>query len=105
MCYFLNHGYHDGYQDWNLSTANTKRYYYTPVFIDLIDNHNQGNNNSTCPNDNISGYTIKLIQDSILPGVFNSYELKTRLYNHRQRGESNTDIDNLLFLYQSSNGF
>ena len=103
--YFSNLGYHDGYQDWNLSTANTNRYYYTPVFIDLIDNHNQSISNSTCPNDNISSYTIKLIQDSILPGVFNSNELKNRLYNHRQRGESNTDIDNLLLLYQSTNGF
>ena len=103
--YFSNLGYFYGYQDWSLSTVTTNRYFYTPVFIDLIDNYNQSIYNSTCPNDNISGYTIKLIQDSILPGVFNSSELKTRLYNHRQRGESNTDIDNLLFQYQSTNGF
>lgn len=41
--------------------------FYTPIFIDLLDDFNQNNTSPSNPIDNISGFTIKQIED-ILSG-------------------------------------
>lgn len=103
--YFGSNGYHDGFQDWNASLASEDRFPYTPVFIDMIDNYNQGQYNGTRPYDIISHYSLKEIQDSILPGVNRLNALRDTLYNHKLHGETNTAIDSLLSKYSGTTFF
>lgn len=96
-------GYANGFQDW---TSNTPQelHYYTPIFIDLIDNYNQHNGNSSYCNDNISGYTLKEIQDNVIDkDITNQASLYIWLYlsigNHGQP----VDVYNLVSFYDNNN--
>ncbi len=57
-------------QTYQYKWPNTNNIEYTPIFVDLVDEYNQGLNNPNLPNDMVSGYTMKFINDIILP---NSY--------------------------------
>ncbi|MFP4242602.1 MAG: hypothetical protein ACLFQB_12190 [Chitinispirillaceae bacterium] len=51
-------------QAWKAGSGN----YYTPIMIDLIDNHDQSSRSSSYLKDDISGYTLKQCQDIIKKG-------------------------------------
>lgn len=103
----IHDGYHYGYQDWmpSFQTYDPTRLPYTPIFIDLIDNKNQNLNNSGTPYDVISGYTLKEIQDTILPQVTDLASLRIKLKNHKLYNATNTNIDQLLEKYNNIPGF
>ncbi len=74
---------------------------YTPIFIDLMDNENQRvvQSDSSLPNDKISGYSLKYIQDNILKESYGFSSLRDAVKAHKISGVSNVDIDELFALY------
>lgn len=91
-------GYMNGYQNW--TTTQTDNIEYTPVFVDLMDSYNQGgyyNNNQS--NDNISGYTLKEIQDNLLEESYTKQTLLGSMKSHKLHGATDTDVDNLMNVY------
>lgn len=90
-------GYDGGIQDWNQNTEQNKD--YSPLFIDLIDDYNQSRGNSEYPNDVVSGYNLKFIQDSIIQDVF-SYDLVTsNMFQHKRPGVTDAHLRQLLLKY------
>ncbi len=78
----------------------TKSKGYTPIVIDMIDNHNQSTtprNNPLLPNDRVSGYTLGQLEGA-LPGSFGSWwRWRTRL---RKMYDNPTDGDELDYLFR-----
>jgi hypothetical protein len=101
---------------WQASTSscsyNTERY-YTPYFIDLMDNRNQSlTNGITRPSDQVSGFTAKFLEDCLKAspdnwGVINAKIKAPSVSNPilstpiSALGNNSTDIDYLYNLYKS----
>lgn len=74
--------------------------YYTPLFIDMYDNHNQGNPASTIrPNDNVSGYSFQVLEQDVLRRTLGFSSLKTRLKQFKPIGVTDIQIDELVDFY------
>lgn len=95
------------YQYWpNYAEASTpeRRYLlaYSPLFIDMIDKHNQKITYSyyvEIPDDEIFGYTIGLI-DSNLPSLKRLNDVEYFLKSHRPSYITENQINNYLTLYR-----
>lgn len=95
-----SYSHYPNYQSWypgNLGDGKT--YCYTPLFIDLMDNYNQGANNSRYPNDKISGYDITFIQNNIIPTSRSLETFHTALKNNKINNITDADIDLFITLY------
>jgi hypothetical protein len=92
-----------GYPNYTYSFQNfqnfpvDKKNYYTPALFDLIDNLNQRSLSAEYPQDNVSGFTIKEVQDIVQ--YSNSWgELKEKC--KAKHPEKSTAIDELLSNWQ-----
>lgn len=74
---------------------------YSPLFIDLIDNDNQGLNATNRPNDQVSGYTMQFLNEQILPNAYGLSSLQNTLKNNLINGVTAEQIDLLFELYQN----
>lgn len=63
----------------HLSLADVQASDYTPLFIDLIDNHNQFDASSGRPNDLASGYTITQLVNFLFARPTNWYQYRSYL--------------------------
>ncbi|MCG8184435.1 hypothetical protein [Tenacibaculum piscium] len=73
---------------------------YTPIVIDMIDNHNQSTINSNRPNDRVSGYTLGQLEDA-LPGSFGSWwRWRTRLREMYKNPTDGAELDYLFREYR-----
>lgn len=87
-------------QNWvHTDTLDGKPYPYTPVFIDLVDDFNQGLSNSLAPYDVISGYTLLEIQNYLLPNSYGLTSLRTNMKQNKLHNATDGQIDSLLFQY------
>lgn len=84
------------YQFWNLNYPELR---YTPLYIDLIDDHNQSTTNATFIRDNVRGYTLPQIE-GYLKDIYAFYSLGTQLKAHKPSGITDGQIDELLSQYQ-----
>lgn len=73
--------------------------FYSPLFIDMVDNNNQGRNSSYYPNDEVSGYTMSLI-DRNLPSMKNYTDVEKFMKNNRPANVTVTQINNFLKMYK-----
>lgn len=93
--YFHTGNYHDTWPNVDEDAID-----YTPIFIDLMDDVNQGDHSwSTRPNDVISGYSLKYIQDNILSGSYGLSSLKSNIKSHKIAGVTDAQIETLFLLY------
>lgn len=74
---------------------------YTPIFIDLVDAHNQVFYDSRLPNDQVKGYTMKFLNDNVLPHAYGLSSLKTTLKSNLVPGVTVEQIDLLFEFYQN----
>lgn len=81
------------YQDW----PNFSNQGYTPVYIDLIDNYNQGLNGRPII-DNVSGYTLPQIE-RLLKNIYGLSSLSEQLKANKPIGVTDAQIDQLLSQY------
>ncbi|MCF0200029.1 MAG: hypothetical protein HUK16_01460 [Bacteroidales bacterium] len=96
----ISYNYPYNYQGWHPGNkGNGKTSYYTPIFIDLMENYNQIILGSNYPNDAISGYNILYIQNNIITNAYGLSSLHTALKNHKINGVTDIQIDNLMALY------
>ncbi len=87
----------DYQQQRTLNYIKTESKGYTPIVIDMIDNHNQSTTNSNRPNDRVSGYTLGQLENA-LPGSLGSWwRWRTRL---RKMYDNPTDGDELDYLFR-----
>lgn len=108
MWYIMTHyyhipytGYRGGKQNW-VPSMEPKA--YSPLFIDLIDNYNQSLNGGDYPNDVISGYSLKFIQDSIIQDNLLYSSVKSNMYQHKKPGVTDAQLDQLLYKYNQAFG-
>lgn len=101
----LSHTYYRDRQDWTRESMSSiypnQHNPYTPVFIDMIDNYNQHNSNSSYCIDNVSGYLISEIQNTILGTSFGLTSLRTTLQSHLFHGTTYEAANELLDNYSS----
>lgn len=97
---------------WESTTEGTLRD-YSPIFIDLIDDVNQkyydkdkyGNImkkdriSPYIPDDKVTGFTLKYIQDKILPTSFGASSLKESIRKNKISTVNSTDLETLLSYY------
>lgn len=95
-----------GIYDFDYQQQRTLRYIqtesdgYTPIVIDMIDNHNQSTINSNRPNDRVSGYTLGQLEDA-LPGSFGSWwRWRTRLREMYNNPTDGAELDYLFREYR-----
>jgi hypothetical protein len=91
---------HYAYQYWN-SGISTK---YTPLFIDIVNNHNQLGQTffpvgTGIVNDQVFGYSLPFIESEMLRHVFGLESLSNELKNHKPTGVTNSQIDLLLSFF------
>lgn len=72
---------------------------YSSLFIDMVDTYNQGENNSSYPNDDISGYTMSLI-DSKLTSMRTFVDVESFMKSNRPANVSFNQINNFLKIYK-----
>ncbi|MBP7169981.1 MAG: hypothetical protein KBA42_06810 [Bacteroidales bacterium] len=95
----LSYNFKEGKQFWYRGNDE----FYTPLFIDLIDDQNQRiNNNGSIlfPNDKVKGYSLSILE-SILFGVRDLELLKAMLKINKPFGVANEDIDELINFYKN----
>jgi hypothetical protein len=79
---------YDNWQDITLATMGkpatciSNGAWYTPLFIDLIDNYNQNSYNANYPVDNASGYTITELESFLRARPTNWYMYREYLINN-----------------------
>ncbi|MCX6166556.1 MAG: hypothetical protein NT021_01030 [Sphingobacteriales bacterium] len=83
-----------GYQKWTLADDNE----YTNIYINLIDDYNEKGILSTT-DDDVKGYTLANIEDSMLHQIFTLKSLEKKLKEHKPSGVTDEDIDKLLNYY------
>jgi hypothetical protein len=100
---------------WGNSTSSCSYHiyrYYTPYFIDLIDNRNQSLEFSTYPDDRVSGYTAKFLEDCIKASPDDWYAINAKIKTPNAsspfliepstaQGNTYSNIDYLYDLYKS----
>ncbi|MBR2262512.1 MAG: hypothetical protein IJ916_12545 [Paludibacteraceae bacterium] len=72
---------------------------YSPLFIDMIDSYNQGKSIFTRPFDEVSGYTMPLI-DYKLTTMKNYVDIENFMKNNRPSNVTVDQINNLLKMYK-----
>jgi len=97
--------YHDAHYQWSPVEGEI----YTPIFVDLMDDHNQREggtlngtllaSNTNLPNDRIDEYTLVYIQNNILRDAYGLSSLRDALKDNKPSGVTDTDIDELFALY------
>ncbi len=94
----LSYNFNYGYQSWYLGRND----FYTPLFIDLIDDFNQKTyyNGDNRPDDKVKNYTLSSIE-SILFGVRDYEVLKAMLKMNKPVGVTDGDIDDLINYYRN----
>lgn len=101
--YDVDYDHEVGYQNWGIANSGG----YTPIFIDLIDDLNQGGvDNPNVPNDRLMashGYTLQYIQDNILLESYGLSSLKSQLKAKKPSTFNDSLIDDLLALYSRVN--
>lgn len=90
----------DNFQNWTRPNEGETAYCYTPVFYDLIDNYNQGQNNTSFSYDVISGYTLTEVQD-IIDDAHGYSSLKSALKANPLHNATSESIDQLLDIYNN----
>lgn len=83
------------YQYWSSSTSST----YTTLFINLVDNINESGLYFGTPNDQVAGYTLADIENSILKHCYGLSSLNSELKSIRPAGVNDAQIDLLLSFY------
>ena len=73
--------------------------YYSSLFIDMVDTYNQGENNPKRPYDEISGYSMELI-DGKLVTMKKYTDVETFMKNNRPANVTNNQINTFLKLYK-----
>lgn len=63
---------------------------YTPLVVDLIDNHNQGLSNPNWPNDPVNGYSIQQIEDALNSSVLTFSDWENELRNNYNNPTENS---------------
>lgn len=86
-------------QDWK-STWNEEKIKYSPFFIDFCDTYNQGANDSTYPNDEISGFTSSIISQILLLSS-TLYDAKELLKTYKPANITNTQIESYFSYYEN----
>jgi hypothetical protein len=84
----------DAYQYWS---RNFRDQTYTPLYIDLIDDYNQGLNSRPI-NDNVRGYTLPQIE-RFLSNIYGFYSLSEQLKANKPYDVTDQQIDELLSQY------
>ncbi|MBR3980426.1 MAG: hypothetical protein IKJ98_04625 [Bacteroidales bacterium] len=105
-------GNHESNWTYLWETEDHKKYIYSPIFIDLIDDVNQRYygvsengtkflraQNDNLPDDRVNGYTLSFIQNLILPNAYGLSSLKESIRNHRKLGVLDSDLEALLSSY------
>ena len=97
--------YHDAHYQWSPVEGEI----YTPIFVDLMDDHNQREggtlngtllaSNTNLPNDRIDEYTLVYIQNNILRDAYGLSSLRDALKDNKPSGVTDSDIDELFALY------
>ena len=87
----------EGRNDWYPNSQGIgKASWYTPIFVDLIDNYNQLQYYTNRPNDLISGYSLQYIQNNIVPSSYGLNSLYNSIKSHKIQNVTDSTID-LLF--------
>jgi hypothetical protein len=73
--------------------------WYSSLYIDLVDSYNQGKYNDERPFDEVSGYTMPLI-DSKLTSMKSYIDVENFVKNNRPSNVTYSQINNLLKLYK-----
>ena len=85
------------YWDRNFSTD------YTSLFIDLVDNYNQRPEyifiSASSPDDNVTGYTLPLMESSFMKHVYGLTSLDRYLKENKPAGVTDAQISTLLSFY------
>lgn len=87
-------------QNWSPQIDGENDNQYTPIFIDLIDNKNQNEENSILCKDNVSGYTLEEIQNNILGTSYGMHSLRQTLKDNLLHGATEEQIDELVDNYE-----
>lgn len=95
----VNYVHMQNVQDWSPQIDGVAGYQYTPVFIDLMDDNNQGAMNQYFCKDNVSGYTLKEIQNRILGTSYGLHSLRQTLKSNLLHGTTVEEIDELINNY------
>ena len=92
----------DHKQWWTFSNTGENEY-YTPLFIDLIDDYNQGDisGSNLSPIEDIKGFTMSQIEKYILPGSSNLSLLNIGLILNRPSNVSSEDLNNYILRYET----
>ena len=91
-----NYSHRYDYQWWENKGEESS--YYTPVFIDLIDEYNQIQEGNGY-NENVSGYTLYEIQDLLIDHSYGAHSLRVTLKNNLLHGVTTESIDELIDNY------
>jgi len=87
-------------QNWSPQVHGVKAYQYTPLFIDMIDDYNQNAFDPSLCKDNVSGYTLKEIQNRILGTSYGMHSLRQTLKANLLHGTTEAQIDELVDNYE-----
>lgn len=90
------------YENSGSSIIKDKKEYFS-LFIDLVDDYNQSIRNAnsrTYPNDNVTGYSMKTLSQSIISKSYGLSSLKSNLKANKPAGITDTQIDELFERYE-----
>lgn len=96
----INYIHLDNVQNWSPQREGERGYQYTPIFIDLIDERNQNEENLSWCKDNVSGYTLEGIQNNILGTSYGMHSLRQTLKANLSDNTSEEQIDELIDNYE-----
>lgn len=104
-----NYNHSAGLQWWNRSLVNSSDptdndRFYTPLYIDMVDNINQRQTyggNTNYPNDNVTGYTFSLLEDKVLRHTYGLTSLRTKMKANKPSGVTDAQIDALIDSYSN----
>jgi hypothetical protein len=89
------------YQYWNAESSSS---WYTPIYIDIIDGHNQLGipyqfRGTGTVNDQVQGYSLAFIESEMLKHIYGLSSLSDELKDHLPTGVSVNQIDLLISHY------
>lgn len=96
----INYIHLDNIQYWSPQINGEDGNQYTPIFIDLIDERNQNEENPSWCKDNVSGYTLEEIQNRILGTSYGMHSLRQTLKANLLHGTTEAQIDELVDNYE-----
>lgn len=88
------------YQYWNAESSSR----YTPLYIDIIDNHNELGINypfrgTGTVNDQVTGYSLAFIESELLKHIYGLASLADELKAHKPVGVTDAQIDLLISFF------